>query len=106
MTGITREIHHKYHAKRTENDGISFSSKKEAAYYERLKFLQRSGQIVFFLRQVPFDIGGGVKYRADFMIFWSDGKVTVVDVKGLKLPDYIAKKKIVESLYPIEIEEV
>jgi hypothetical protein len=28
----------------------------------------------------------------------------VVDVKGMKTPVFIAKKKMVEALYPVEIE--
>lgn len=103
---IGNKIHHKFHAKRVENDGIKFPSKKEAAYYEKLKFLQKNGQVIFFLRQVPFSIPGNVTYRADFMVFWSDGTVSVVDVKGMRLQSYIDKKKMVEALYPIEIEEV
>ena len=40
------------------------------------------------------------------MVFWADDSVTMEDVKGLKTPMYIAKKKIVESIYPIEIIEI
>jgi len=99
-------IKHKFRAKQTLSNGIKFQSKKEARYYERLNLLQKAGEIIFFLRQVPFDIAGGVKYRADFMEFRSDGTVHIVDVKGFKTPEYIARKKMVEALYPIIIEEV
>ena len=44
-------------------------------------------------------------YRIDFVVFWSDGNVTFEDVKGVRTPQYITKKKMVEALYPIEIEE-
>lgn len=99
-------ITHKYHAKFTETDGIIFSSKKEARYYKGLKLLKDQGIVLFFLRQVPFHLPGGVKYVCDFQVFWSNGEVTFEDVKGIKTPLYIAKKKIVEELYPIEIKEV
>ena len=99
-------IKHKFKAKPQEYDGIKFPSKAEAKRYIELKVLQAKGEITFFLRQVPFHLAGGVKYVCDFMIFWADGSVTVEDVKGMKTTLYIAKKKMVESTYPIEIIEV
>src|SRR3990167_6520370 len=96
---------HKFNAKRTISDGIKFSSKREAAAYEALKMLQNAGDVLFFLRQVPFHLPGGVRYVVDFVTFNADGIVSFIDVKGMKTPMYIAKKKMVESIYPIEIEE-
>lgn len=99
-------IKHKFKARRTNVDGIKFSSKKEANRYNILKLLQKSGDILFFLRQVPFHLPGGVKYVCDFLIFWANGIVTIEDVKGFKTEIYKAKKKMVEALYPVEISEV
>ena len=99
-------IRHKYKAIRTELDGIKFASKKEASYYKTLKALEQNGKVVFFLRQVPFHLPGGVTYRCDFAEFWADGTVHFVDVKGMKTRGFIDKKKLVESIYPVEIEVV
>lgn len=99
-------LKHKFKAKVTETDGIKFSSQKEAKRYQSLKFLQNVGEILFFLRQVPFHLPGGVKYVCDFLIFWANNTVTIEDVKGFKTESYKAKKKMVEALYPIEILEV
>lgn len=99
-------LRHKFHAKRTVVDDIKFSSKKEAKRYNILKSLQNVGEVIFFLRQVPFHLPGGVKYVCDFLIFWANGTVTIEDVKGFKTEIYKAKKKMVEALYPIEILEV
>lgn len=99
-------LKHKFHAKRTEVDDIKFSSKKEAKRYNILKSLQNVGEVLFFLRQVPFHLPGGVKYVCDFLIFWANGNVTIEDVKGFKTESYKAKKKMVEAIYPIEILEV
>ena len=99
-------IHHKFNAVRTEVDGIKFSSKKEAKYWQELELGKKSGQLLFALRQVPFHLPGGVRYVLDFMEFWSDGSVRMVDVKGFKTPVYTAKKKMVEALYPVKILEV
>ena len=97
---------HKYNAVSCEHNSIKFPSKKERDRYIQLHLLQRSGEIVFFLRQPLFDLGGGTTYRADFLIFWSDGGVTVEDVKGVKTKEFIKAKKQVEALYPVEIEVI
>lgn len=66
---------HKYSAKAVVADGIRFSSKKEARYYSDLKLAQKSGELSHFLRQVSFDLPGGIKYRVDFVEFWKNGDV-------------------------------
>lgn len=99
-------LRHKFNAIASEADGIKFPSKKEARRYLELKALKESGEIVFFLRQVPFHLSGGVKYVCDFVIFWSGGDVTIEDVKGMKTAIYTAKKKMVEATYPITIIEI
>ena len=97
---------HKYRAIVTELDGIKFASKKEARYYGQLKLRVASGQVVFFLRQVPLHLPGGVKYVVDFQEFHADGDVHFVDVKGMETEVFKAKKRMVEAIYPIEIEVV
>lgn len=97
---------HKFNAQQTEIDGIKFASKAEATYYSGLLLAQRSGDLLFFLRQTPFHLAGGTKYIADFTEFWKDGSVRFVDVKGFKTPMYKLKKKQVEATYPIKIIEV
>ncbi|MEE9571535.1 MAG: DUF1064 domain-containing protein [Candidatus Neomarinimicrobiota bacterium] len=96
---------HKYNAKRTEIDGIKFGSKKEARYYQQLKILKRNGEVVFFLRQVPFHLSGGsgVRYVCDFQVFWRDGTVTFVEVKGFETKTWKIKKRLVEAEYPIKL---
>lgn len=91
--------------KRKVVDGINFASTKEANRYEQLQLLRRNGAVRFFLMQVPFRLPGNVKYLLDFMIFWSDGQVTFEDCKGMITDVYRIKKKQVEDLYPITIEE-
>lgn len=99
-------LKHKFRAKQTTIDDIKFASKKEARRYTELVNLQKSGEVLFFLRQTPFHLPGGVKYVCDFTIFWQNGEVTFEDVKGFKTETYKMKKKLVESLYPIEIKEI
>ncbi|EJI2509729.1 DUF1064 domain-containing protein [Salmonella enterica] len=96
----------KYGNKKTEVDGITFDSKKEAHYYTQLKLRQAAGEVVMFLRQVPFHLPGGVKYLADFEVLTADGVVEFIDVKGARTAEYKLKKKLVEQYYPITIIEV
>lgn len=59
---------HKFSAEPTTVDGIRFDSKLEARYYDELILRVKAGEILYFLRQVPFHLPGGVIYRVDFMV--------------------------------------
>ena len=97
---------HKFHAIRCEADGIKFDSKKERAYYYKLKIAYEAKGIVGFIRQVPFYLSG-TKYVCDFLVFHLDGSCDFVDVKGVRTPVYKAKMKQMNVLYPwVTIEEV
>jgi len=95
----------KYRAKRVTIDHINFASKKEAEMYLKIKAMEKSGEILYFLMQVPFNLPGGVKYVCDFMLVYPDELIRYVDAKGFKTQMYILKKKQVEALFPIKIEE-
>lgn len=99
-------LKHKFKAQVSYSDGIRFSSKKERKRYDELKFLQEQGEVLFFLRQVPFHLQGGVKYICDFMVFWKNNDIDFEDVKGFKTDMYKVKKKFVETIYPINIKEI
>ncbi len=93
----------KYKNVRTVIDGKHFDSLAEGRYFNELKLRILAGEVSYFLRQVPFDLPGNVKYRVDFQVFLADGSVEYIDVKGVKTPMFIMKKKQVEELYPVEI---
>lgn len=100
----------KYKAVRTEVDGITFDSKREATRYMELMLLQRAGEIERLELQPKYDcIVNGRKictYRADFRYFTKENSV-VEDVKGMKTAVYRLKKKLVEALYPgVTIQEI
>ena len=103
---VKKRVGNKFNAKITERDGFKFHSKKEARRYDQLILLQQSGEVSYFLRQVPFHLPGNVTYRVDFLVFWADEHVGFEDVKGVLTPQYKMKKKMVESLYPVVIEEI
>lgn len=95
---------HKFQAKPSDEDGIRFASKKERAYYRVLKFRQKSGEVLFFLRQAPFHLPGNVRFVVDFIEFWSDGTVHFIDVKGFDTPLGKLKRKQVMDIYPVVVE--
>jgi hypothetical protein len=84
--------------------GIKFQSKKEARYFRELQARVFAGEVKYFLRQVPFDLFG-VKYRVDFMEVMADGRIRYVDCKGFRTATYKAKRKQVETIYPVKIIE-
>lgn len=101
-----RQLRHKFGAKQTTVGDKKFASKKEAAYYIKLQMLQKSGELLFFLDQVPFRLPGNKTYRLDFMEFWADGRVELTDIKGFMTPVSKIKMDQVEDLYGVKINIV
>lgn len=112
----------KYRAKKTEYNGIMYDSKKEASRAKILDYLQEIKLISGIQRQVKFNwiethqIGKDFKeetinfkrsYIADFVYFDHEKKIEIVeDVKGFLTSEYKKKKKIVEKLFKIKINEI
>ena len=99
-------LKHKFGAKPTVLNGIKYHSKLEARYSERLEFLKKSGDILFYLRQVPFDLPGKIKFRLDFMEFWQNGDVILTECKGYMTSDARIKLAQVIDLYNVKINIV
>lgn len=102
----------KYGAVRTEVDGISFASKKEARRYGELKLLQRAGKIENLSLQPRFPlVVNGLKvctYVGDFLygIPGDASSLVVEDAKGFKTPEYKLKAKLFKALNGFPITEV
>lgn len=118
----------KYGARRTEHAGRVYASKAEARRAVELQLLERAGEIRDLEYQPAFDlVVNGVKigrYVADFRYLrsrflpdWTDDRgrrvgvtlwdvVVVEDVKGVATPVYRLKKKLVQAIHGIEIQEV
>lgn len=119
----------KYHARKVNICGIEFDSKKEGMRWLLLKDMERTGEISDLRRQVPFEllpaiyrdvtvhlktkdkverklVQRAVHYVADFVYTDREGRQIVEDTKGLRLPDYILKKKMMLALLGIEISEI
>lgn len=106
----------KYGSKKTEVDGVTFDSKKEAKRYQELRILEKAGEITDLRRQVKFElipsqrINGkvaerAVEYKADF-VYTQDGQTIVEDTKGFRTKDYIIKRKLMLWVHGIRIREI
>jgi hypothetical protein len=93
---------HKYGAVRCESNGIKFPSKLEMHCHQTLSSLKNSGKILFFLRQIPFDLPGGYIHRVDFCVFTTK-KVLFIESKGRDMPLGKLKRQQVEELFNVEI---
>lgn len=96
----------KYGATKTKIDGHTFDSQKEANYYMELKMRLLAGDIKGYCLQPTFILAANLKYKADFIVFNNDNTTEIIDVKGFKTKEYIAKKKIFEDKFELKIKEV
>lgn len=94
----------KYKSVITENDGIKFHSKLEAAFYERLKRERELGRIKYFLRQTPIHLPANIKYVVDFLVIDNLNNPHYLDIKGFLTSTAKMKIKMAEDIYKIEIK--
>lgn len=92
-------------------DGTNFASRLERDYYEQLLLRWKAGDVLWFVRQPSFDLEGGVKYRADFLVvsrkFCSlNVEVDVIDTKGTVTEACANKLKQMKSRYGITVRLV
>lgn len=108
---------HKYNAKKTAVDGITFDSRKEAERYKELKALELVGKIDRLELQPRFTLMDGFRYEgkavrkieyvADFLYRdLSTLELVVEDVKGVKTDVYKLKKKLFLKKYGNEYKFV
>lgn len=105
---------HKYNAKKTTVDGITFDSKREARRYQELRNLEQFGQFndrIYglelqpeFVLQESFKDNFGkthraIKYRADFK-YVQNGHTIIEDVKGVQTAVFKLKAKLFIKKYP------
>ncbi len=92
---------------------MRFDSQGERDHYMLLEFDEAQGLITDLARQVRFLVipkhgnERAAHYIADFM-YRRDGKLVVEDFKGMKkrTADYILKRKLMNFVCGIEIQEV
>ena len=109
----------KFGNRKTEVDGITFDSKREARRYAELRLMERAGEISNLEIQVPFVlipnqrdeetgrvIERALTYRADFMYNDRTGKLVVEDAKGYRTDAYLIKRKLMLERHKIRVVEV
>lgn len=116
MSQVVRKVRSKYGAVKTQVNGITFDSKREAARYVELLAMQERGEITDLRLQPSFEIVPAIVldgkkqralvYRADFAYEDHLGNQVYEDVKGHRTREYILKRRIVKHLYGVEIREV
>ena len=105
----------KYNAKKVEIDGIVFDSRAEGRFYEHLLDLMHDGVVESFemqktytlLDKFPHPKTGktirAIKYVPDFEVIYTDGRVEVVDVKGMQTDVFRMKCKLFMFRYQIPL---
>lgn len=99
----------KYHNRRVEMGGMKFDSRHEAQTYAELQMRVMAGELKTILRQVSFDLPGGIRYIADFVTVDRENRIEVLDAKSpatAKNRTYINKKKQMKKCLGLEIVEV
>ena len=102
----------KYGNTKVNVDGMPFDSKREAARWRELRLLERAGEISDLRRQVRYELvpklpgERPVDYIADFVYRDKNGNEVVEDVKGVRTPVYVIKRKLMLWRHGIRIREV
>jgi len=96
-------------------NGYLFDSKKEASRYRELLIMEKAGLIRNLRLQVKYQLTPTMHfgketlrssyYVADF-VYDEDGQEVVEDVKGMRTPLYILKKKVLAYRYGVLVREV
>ena len=112
----------KYGNRKCRRDGITFDSVAEGDRYRQLQLLEKAGEIRDLCRQTKYVlipaqyryVDGKKKliereayYKADVEYYEvGSGRQIVEDVKGVRTPEYILKRKLMLSEHDIQITEI
>lgn len=87
-----------------------YASQREAKRANELKLLERAGEITELREQVPFELipkqvgERGVKIIVDFT-YRENGTLIAEDCKGMRTPQYILKRKMLQYFHGLRIRE-
>lgn len=108
----------KYHNRKTEIDGVTYDSAKEARRGAELRMMERAGVISDLCAQVRYTLIPSQKrsgkvverpvyYVADF-VYTENGETVVEDVKSpaTRTREYIIKRKLLLWEYGLQVKEV
>lgn len=102
MTYFQRKSNNKFNAKKTEYNGKKYDSKGEAGFAMELDYRIKAGELLSYERQVKISIDvNGVhicNYYADFIATDKHGAKILYEYKGLRLPLFDMKWKLLQAL--------
>lgn len=102
MGYYVRKSNNKYNAKKADYNGLRYDSKGEASFAMELDFRMKAGEIIDIQRQVSIPlVVNGVKictYIADFICTDKHGAKTLYEYKGLIMPLFQLKWKLLNAL--------
>ena len=100
----------KFNAKSSVYNGTYYHSQAEAGYAKTLDTLIKGGKVIKWERQIPIDlIVNDIKicrYYCDFKVWWTDGRITLEEVKGYETDIYRFKRRLLEAVYLKEHPEL
>ena len=94
---------HKFHAVRSEMDGIKFDSRMALEFYRVQKL---DPDVLHIDTHVSLTLPCGIKYRVDFLIWYKDNRIRPVEVKGVIESDFRIKWKQFNLSHPLAPLEV
>lgn len=107
----------KFKAEPVTTGGVKYDSTKEGKYSHTLDYRKRlppgtPDRVLFYRRQVRFDfyINGILitYYKLDFLVYYEDGRIEFIDVKGLKKGSvwrtFVIKQNLMLAVYGIRVE--
>ena len=101
--------YNKYGAKKTLYNGITYHSKFEAEYAQKLDWRVKAKDINSWDRQIkiPLDVNGKhiCNYFIDFIIIHNDGKPEMVEIKGMETATWKLKFKLFLAIHKKEHPE-
>lgn len=93
----------KYNAKSTNYNGYNYDSKKEASYAMDLDWKIKAKLVKRFERQHKFDLRINdehiCNYFIDFKVYYSDGHIEYVEVKGFETDVWRLKWRITKATF-------
>lgn len=103
----------KFGNQKVKIDGMTFDSKKEAKYYGLYKIMQAQRLLTRFEvhKTFPLEVNGVLvcKYVADFVLYYPNGSVSVVDIKGdgtVGLAVFRIKKNLMMAVHGLKIHVI
>jgi len=101
-TPKTPEKRSKYGAKPVADpeDGTMIDSKLEAKHRKEYRAMLKAGLLTSYSRQPEFILAGGIRWVGDHLLVYPDGKIEVVDSKGMETPEFKMKMKLMAECHP------